>query len=1002
MDGLSESHLVLFVGVLTLGLWGYWHFFVKPRRISADPEFLAEIFASKPHKKPTPKKSKKPEAPRRKKQDIESVSPLKDTQPPSGEKFIELEESLEFIDFVDRKKEYLAKQKEKRAQQTQALKERGASEDDYWHAYHKHMYTNVNQGYTRYLRTDPLPVMEKKRSAKEIARLMRGERDYLEVVKVYLPPLPEKPTWRIRTKSQYAPTPACVTRLIHDLREIQDNPLPNVAATPSYNNIQIWHCNLRPTSGPYAGVIFHLELDFPNNYPKSPPELFMYTPIPHPNIYDGYICLDMLSYTGSYYDGWTSAYTVQAILQQLQTFMIAESVEQGWDTGYDQVNQVEYVDASKERIDAFKCKLCEHCYEQNYPELPPYKPDEAWISPVEAGFMSPVKRDRDNCLNVKDCSKNVTISEDGMTVKCEMPKGWWGVRSVKGYAIGGKFSNKTVYFEVLISGTGVSRIGFSTRGGRYNLGTDDRGFGFGGTGKKSHKNVFADYGTGYRKGDIVGCALDLNNGNIIYWRNGLCQGVAFSQVETADFKMKLLYPTISMRNMEVTVNFGADGYRYMPEQIKWPKGFPDPREDLFASTIQETPPVRRPDVSSKYFPKVTTQILGKFDPTLPRSKQPWVPMGNHNFFEDVGMDILQEILLYSDAKELVVLKRVCKVWRHVIRSRAMISKLSLQCFSTKVDYRHSVLGFGIRTEVCVEEKFQVEKKTEKEKAKEIPPKSWFIINSTDLLSYDAFKSGTRYGAWGDSFDIFFPLVVGEGQYMKSRVLLVLKRTISEMARKIQKSNAFDFNLNHVPVVLGHVMNGFFPGSQNTVLRYLYYYHHLGYTRKFMASERAIQGFCWLHRTFLEFQDELNLKEICTDKIDEFMKNPDEFVGPKTTNRLQDVLVFLLFSKQTFDDISETFIRKTRTPSREIEDYSNRMECVFMFKYLTLVGRPKNCSVAEVQQNFRQSFGDPSEAHLAELLAFIKKFAEWYLEPTNFPALGRFDFEKYCATGELPV
>ncbi len=33
-----------------------------------------------------------------------------------------------------------------------------------------------------------------------------------------------------------------------------------------------------------------------------------------------------------------------------------------------------------------------------------------------------------------------------------------------------------------------------------------------GTGKKSHNNIFTDYGNGYRKGDIIGCALDLKTG----------------------------------------------------------------------------------------------------------------------------------------------------------------------------------------------------------------------------------------------------------------------------------------------------------------------------------------------------------------------------------------------------------------------------------------------------------------------------------------------------------
>mgnify|MGYP002051673489 CR=1 FL=1 len=42
------------------------------------------------------------------------------------------------------------------------------------------------------------------------------------------------------------------------------------------------------------------------------------------------------------------------------------------------------------------------------------------------------------------------------------------------------------------------------RGARLELGVDRGGFGFGGTGKKSHSNKFEDYGGAYGKGDVIG------------------------------------------------------------------------------------------------------------------------------------------------------------------------------------------------------------------------------------------------------------------------------------------------------------------------------------------------------------------------------------------------------------------------------------------------------------------------------------------------------------------
>lgn len=94
---------------------------------------------------------------------------------------------------------------------------------------------------------------------------------------------------------------------------------------------------------------FHFILEFPATYPLSPPHIKLCTPIPHPNVLpDKYVtylqvklfnltnknrgfyslCMDMLE-EGEWsedidknmkYSGWSSAYTVQLILVQLQVF----------------------------------------------------------------------------------------------------------------------------------------------------------------------------------------------------------------------------------------------------------------------------------------------------------------------------------------------------------------------------------------------------------------------------------------------------------------------------------------------------------------------------------------------------------------------------------------------------------------------------------------------------------------------------------------------------------
>lgn len=58
------------------------------------------------------------------------------------------------------------------------------------------------------------------------------------------------------------------------------------------------------------------------------------------------------------------------------------------------------------------------------------------------------------------------------------------------------------YFEATISGTGVARIGYATMQAALELGRDAQGFGYGGTGMKSHKNSFEAYGTKYGDGKV--------------------------------------------------------------------------------------------------------------------------------------------------------------------------------------------------------------------------------------------------------------------------------------------------------------------------------------------------------------------------------------------------------------------------------------------------------------------------------------------------------------------
>jgi len=96
-----------------------------------------------------------------------------------------------------------------------------------------------------------------------------------------------------------------------------------VSAAPLDDSIYTWHANIRGPEGTlYHGGVFHMQITFPKNYPCSPPDIQLFSDIPHPNVFGRRLCLDMFEkHSSLWYEGWTSAYTVEAILIQLQSFL---------------------------------------------------------------------------------------------------------------------------------------------------------------------------------------------------------------------------------------------------------------------------------------------------------------------------------------------------------------------------------------------------------------------------------------------------------------------------------------------------------------------------------------------------------------------------------------------------------------------------------------------------------------------------------------------------------
>lgn len=169
-------------------------------------------------------------------------------------------------------------------------------------------------------------------------------------------------------------------RLLRDLKELnQEQPnLLTVSAQPTSNIFQ-WRACLKPDEGHYEGTVFHVKMTFPETYPRDPPHVTLCTSIPHPNVFDDWICLDMLKpHTSSTpYEGWTSAYSVTSILLQLQSFLFAENIPQDYG-GNERAYSNEYViQLAIQAARQYKCQISlsdgtevVHTHQSPWPPLP--------------------------------------------------------------------------------------------------------------------------------------------------------------------------------------------------------------------------------------------------------------------------------------------------------------------------------------------------------------------------------------------------------------------------------------------------------------------------------------------------------------------------------------------------------------------------------------------------------------------------------------------------------
>ena len=107
-------------------------------------------------------------------------------------------------------------------------------------------------------------------------------------------------------------------RIQRELKEFISSPPPGLSVKISGKNVRLWIITLTmPENTIYAGDIYKLRIQFPNNYPTSPPSVYFLPPTPrHEHVYtNGDICLSLLG------KDWRPIMTAQSLAQAIMSIL---------------------------------------------------------------------------------------------------------------------------------------------------------------------------------------------------------------------------------------------------------------------------------------------------------------------------------------------------------------------------------------------------------------------------------------------------------------------------------------------------------------------------------------------------------------------------------------------------------------------------------------------------------------------------------------------------------
>jgi len=126
-----------------------------------------------------------------------------------------------------------------------------------------------------------------------------------------------------------------IKRLQSELKQFIKDPNYFFSVYPNDNNFYIWDVILiGPPDTPFDGAVIKAVLDFPQNYPNSPPKFKFITDLYHPNVYvDGKVCISILNEGVDKYEyesvseRWNPSHSVNSILMSILSMISSPNFE---------------------------------------------------------------------------------------------------------------------------------------------------------------------------------------------------------------------------------------------------------------------------------------------------------------------------------------------------------------------------------------------------------------------------------------------------------------------------------------------------------------------------------------------------------------------------------------------------------------------------------------------------------------------------------------------------